>query len=87
MNAELTGVELTRDDAGDASDPGRRAHSLIDVLMPATPPEPKNARVVRLFDYEAGAAPPPVAPRREPSAREAAKAARNLSLSVAAGLS
>ena len=29
------------------------AHSLLAVLMPATPPVPKNARVIRLFDIEA----------------------------------
>jgi hypothetical protein len=29
------------------------AHNLMSVLMPATPPEPKNARIVRLFDIEA----------------------------------
>ena len=34
--------------------PGTRhaAHSLLSVLMPATPPEPKNARVIRLFDFD-----------------------------------
>jgi hypothetical protein len=37
--------------------PGSRhvAHSLLSVLMPAKPPQPKNARVIRLFDYEADA--------------------------------
>lgn len=67
-------------------------HSLLDVLMPAKPPEPKNARVVRLFDYEArdearpaSAASPQIA-KREPTPREAAKAARKLSLFAAAGL-
>ena len=29
------------------------AHSLLAVLMPANPPVPKNARVIRLFDIEA----------------------------------
>src|SRR3954465_15564818 len=28
-------------------------HSLLAVLVPAHPPEPKNARIVRLFDIEA----------------------------------
>ncbi len=34
--------------------PGTRhaAHSLLSVLMPATPPEPKNARIIRLFDFD-----------------------------------
>lgn len=29
------------------------AHSLLAVLLPANPPAPKNARVIRLFDIEA----------------------------------
>lgn len=29
------------------------AHSLLAVLMPAHPPEPKNARVIHLFDLDA----------------------------------
>lgn len=70
-------------------------HSLLDVLMPAKPPEPKNARVVRLFDYEARDEARPASPaspaspqiaKREPTPREAAKAARKLSLFAAAGL-
>ena len=65
-------------------------HSLLDVLMPATPPEPKNARVIRLFDCESPrdeARPAmPQASRREPTPRETAKAARKLSLFAAAGL-
>ena len=70
--------------------PPRLRHSLIDVLMPANPPEPKNARVVRLFDCEGAVkdAPPATlqpAPR-QPTPREAAKAARRLSLFAAAGL-
>ena len=28
-------------------------HSLLSVLMPANPPEPRNARIVRRFDLEA----------------------------------
>ena len=75
------------------------AHSLISVLMPADPPKPKNARIIRLFDYEAAkndpqpadaaAAPQTdVAPKAkpEPKSREAAKAARNQSLLAAARL-
>ena len=34
------------------------AHSLLSVLMPAKPPQPKNARVIRLFDYEAAKSDP-----------------------------
>lgn len=74
-------------------------HSLLDVLMPATPPVPKNARVIRLFDYEAAKHDP--RPPAEPAAikapvdvpapsaetkKEAAKAARNQSLLAAAKL-
>ena len=67
----------------------RFGHSLLDVLMPAKPPEPKNARVIRLFDCESVGGERPVTPqvaKREPSPREAAKAARKLSLFAAAGL-
>jgi hypothetical protein len=67
------------------------AHSLLAVLMPANPPQPKNARIIRLFDYEAAKNDPQPAmavetPKQEPTPREAAKAARKLSLFVAAGL-
>ena len=74
------------------------AHSLMSVLMPATPPQPKNARIIRLFDYEAAkndpkpadaaGAPESEAPKAkpEPKSREAAKAARNQSLLAAARL-
>ena len=72
----------------------RLAHSLLSVLMPATPPQPKNARIIRLFDYEAAQSDPQpgnaakaVEPKKqEPTPREAAKAARKLSLFAAAGL-
>ena len=67
----------------------RLTHSLLDGLMPAKPPEPKNARVVRLFDYEGRDEARPASPqaaKREPTPREAAKAARKLSLFAAAGL-
>ena len=94
MNAESTVAE--RSETGESAEvsgldgaPPRFGHSLLDVLMPATPPEPKNARVIRLFDCETVGGERPVAPRvarREPSPREAAKAARKLSLFAAAGL-
>ena len=67
--------------------------SLLDVLMPATPPEPKNARIVRLFDIEGakndaqlnGAEAEPV--RREArSGRRASRELRSQSLLAAAGL-
>ena len=72
-------------------------HGLMDVLLPATPPRPRNARVVRLFDGESERSVPhmvttpivqmPAEPK--PSSREAARAARaarNQSLLTAAGL-
>jgi len=73
------------------------AHSLMDVLRPATPPAPKNARIIRRFDLEAAKYDPqpqspaeaPVAeakPAPQPSrSREEAKALRNRSLAAAAG--
>jgi hypothetical protein len=67
-------------------------HSLLDVLMPANPPEPKNARVIRLFDIEgAKNDPKPQAMqvetvRREGrSGRRASRELRNQSLLAAAG--
>ena len=74
---------------------GRVIGSLLDVLMPATPPEPKNARIVRQFDLEAAktdprpvtlaAVPEKRAPQPEHRTREEAKAYRNRSLRAAAG--
>jgi hypothetical protein len=67
-------------------------HSLLDVLLPATPPEPKNARVIRLFDIEGAAkdAQPATADaqptRREArSGRRASRELRAQSLLAAAG--
>lgn len=34
------------------------AHNIMNVLLPARPPHPRNARVVRLFDIEAEASEP-----------------------------
>ena len=69
--------------------------SLLDVLMPATPPEPKNARIVRQFDLEAAKNDPQPAvsaaaqtrPQNERRSREEARAHRNRSLRAAAGFS
>lgn len=52
------GVSLTQEEIELLSEldvPGTQhaAHSLLSVLMPAKPPQPKNARIIRLFDYEA----------------------------------
>ena len=67
--------------------------SLLDVLMPATPPEPKNARIVRLFDIEGATNDPqPNAAVAEPvrrearSGRRASRELRSQSLLAAAGL-
>jgi hypothetical protein len=29
-----------------------RPHGLLNILMPVKPPKPKNARVIRLFDFD-----------------------------------
>lgn len=71
--------------------------NIMDVLMPAKPPEPKNARIVRQFDLEAAktdarpaaneAAPAAARrPQHERRTREEARAFRNRSLRAAAGL-
>ena len=66
-------------------------HSLLDVLMPANPPEPKNARVIRLFDIEGGKNDQPQAFQAQPvrrearSGRRASRELRNQSLLAAAG--
>ena len=65
-------------------------HSLMDVLMPAKPPEVKNARIIRLFDIEAAKTDPqpgvPEVPKaqHERKNREEARAQRNRSLLAAA---
>jgi hypothetical protein len=93
MNAAGAAEEIGRDD-----EHAQRAqpcgHSLMDVLMPAHPPEPKNARIVRLFDIEGSKdAPQPIeyvsaaAVRREArSGRRASRELRGQSLLAAAGL-
>lgn len=70
--------------------------NIMDVLMPANPPQPKNARIVRQFDLEASksdaqpaneAAPAPARrAQHERRTREEARAFRNRSLRAAAGL-
>ena len=100
MHAERQGYESS-DSPGQSDDDAtglrivprqpESRHSIMDCLMPATPPQPKNARVIRLFDYEEKHEARPreesVKPAREESkTREAAKAARNTSLLAAAGL-
>ena len=51
------GASLTQEETEllselDAPGVPHAAHSLLSVLMPAKPPEPKNARVIRLFDID-----------------------------------
>jgi hypothetical protein len=66
-------------------------HSLLDVLMPANPPEPKNARVIRLFDIEGGKNEQSQAFEAQPvrrearSGRRASRELRSQSLAAAAG--
>ena len=68
--------------------------NIMDVLMPARPPEPKNARIVRQFDLEAVKTDaramreesPAAKSRPERPSREEARALRNRSLRAAAGL-
>ena len=48
------------------------AHSLMAVLMPANPPQPKNARIIRLFDIEAAKYDPRPADAAAPQATAAA---------------
>jgi hypothetical protein len=83
---ETAEISVPRDVAADGQ---RLGHSLLDVLMPATPPEPRNARVIRLFDHEAGEgdASPFVRPttNAQQQKRDAVRAARNKSLFAAAG--
>ena len=69
------------------------AHNIMNVLMPANPPAPVNARVIRRFDLEAAkddarraAASPPKPARHEPRRRSQSREERNQSLMKAAGL-
>ena len=71
----------------------RMGHSLLDALLPANPPEPKNARIIRLFDIEAAKNDPlPVAANEiqkahhERKNRAEVRVQRNRSLLAAAGL-
>lgn len=101
MHAELKAVDdgdTPRE--ADSATPGvetfdaspRVAHSIMDVLMPAKPPQPKNARIIRLFDIEAAKNDPrPAASdvektQQERKNRDEARALRNRSLLAAAGL-
>jgi hypothetical protein len=92
MNATGAAEDLGRDD--EYVSRGRACgHSLMDVLMPAHPPEPKNARVVRLFDIEGAKSDPQppqyvsaAAVRREARGRRASREQRGTSLLAAAGL-
>ena len=92
--------ENERSAAGEDTNVQFSGHSLLDVLMPASPPEPKNARIIRLFDLEAAkydpkpvaAEPAPQQPgadsdaKRDNRTRDAEREARRLSLRAAAGL-
>ena len=99
MHAEPALIEQGEDTQSDIQaevaerEVARCLGSIMDVLMPATPPEPKNARIVRQFDLEAAktdsrpeAEVVPVRSRPERRSREEARAFRNRSLRAAAGL-
>ena len=90
---EQTLAPAENDTHEDDSATPRFAHNIMDVLAPANPPEPVNARVIRRFDLEAAqddarraagsvAKPTRQAPRRRSQLREE----RNQSLLKAAGL-
>jgi hypothetical protein len=95
MESEMNAAPGEQIDGDVEYRPDVNAHgrSLMDVLMPANPPEPKNARVIRLFDTDAakndaqpdGAATEP-ARRDARSGRRASRELRSQSLAAAAGL-
>jgi hypothetical protein len=85
----------SQDESAEGEAEPRYFGGLLDVLMPATPPEPKNARIIRQFDIEAGKTDErpvvEVASRQtqaqpERRSRDEARALRNRSLRAAAGL-
>ena len=92
--------DTERSAAGEDTSVQFSGHSLLNVLMPATPPEPKNARIIRLFDLEAAKYDPKPAvaepvqqqqpaesdAKRDTRSRDAEREARRLSLKAAAGL-
>lgn len=99
MHAEPAFIEEGGDTQAEAADAAEKEYqstvfgNFMDVLMPAKPPEPKNARIVRQFDLEAAktdSRPEPMAgsnrPQQESRTREEARALRNRSLRAAAGL-
>lgn len=100
MHAEPAFIEEGGDTQADAADAAEVEYqatlfgNFMDVLMPAKPPEPKNARIVRQFDLEAAKtdncpAEPMTGSKRQQQdcrSREEARALRNRSLRAAAGL-
>jgi hypothetical protein len=97
MHAEPKSTDEFDTPAQAVNDPGQEsevvahsAHSLLAVLLPASPPEPKNARIVRLFDLEAAKYDPrpgeakPAAAAQKDARRTAAREERNQSLLAAA---
>jgi hypothetical protein len=103
MDAQTNSVEVSEqveevaaqaavEAAGDGVAEPLPAHSLMSVLMPACPPEPKNARIVRLFDLEAAQYDPkpgepakPQTPRqKQQKSRSALREERSRSLLAAA---
>lgn len=98
MHAEPAFIEEGGDTQAEAADAAEKEYqstvfgNFMDVLMPAKPPEPKNARIVRQFDLEAAktdSRPEPMTGSKsqpESRSREEARALRNRSLRAAAGL-
>ena len=52
-----------------------RPHGLLNILLPAKPPKPKNARVIRLFDFDGTEADP--GPSAEPHIQKLTLQQRN----------
>jgi len=100
MHAEPAFIEEGGDTHAEAADAAEKEYqstvfgNFMDVLMPAKPPEPKNARIVRQFDLEAAKTDScpsnPMTgskrPQQDSRTREEARALRNRSLRAAAGL-
>lgn len=99
MHAEQTAVEegdtMTRAESAIAVEEyasPQSAHNIMNVLLPATPPVVKNARIIRRFDLEAAKTDPRPATAASPekaeqeARRREERAQRNQSLFAAAGL-
>lgn len=52
-DSDKSSFAASADEAGAEVTAPKPVHNIMDVLLPARPPEPRNFRVVRLFDIEA----------------------------------